>query len=76
MSIFEHKAKKNKNKGIYALTLGGEKNKKDKLFASTGRSVIGINKKGKNFFELSSNLEESPDYLASGLPPWASASGV
>jgi len=45
------------------LTLGGEKDKKDKLFASTGRSVIGINKKGKNFFELNSNLEEAIENL-------------
>jgi len=54
---FTHKAAKSKS-GIHALALGGEKNKKDKLFASTGRSVIGINKKGKHFFELNSNLEE------------------
>jgi len=68
VSIFKHKSRSNKNsvtssKGIYALALGGEKHKKDKLFASTGRSVIGINKKGKNFFELSSNLEESIENL-------------
>jgi Bardet-Biedl syndrome 7 protein len=43
---------------VTALALGGSADKKDKLFASTGSEVVGLNKKGKNFFQLVSMLAE------------------
>lgn len=41
---------------VARLVLGGEPDKKDKIFVSMGQAVVGINKKGKQFFRFSTNL--------------------
>ena len=43
--------------GITSLCLGGDKN--DKLFATNGNKVLGISKKNKTFFTLTSNSSSS-----------------
>ena len=43
---------------VSSLVLGQARTQTDKLFASTGNVVKGVNKKGKEFFKFTTNLTE------------------
>ncbi|CAM9625948.1 unnamed protein product, partial [Phaeothamnion confervicola] len=43
---------------IMAVALGGTSAKRDKIFATQGSQAVGITKKGKEFFKLTSTLSE------------------
>ena len=48
------------NQPVTCVTLGGDHAlKRDKLYVSAGQQVVGISKKGKQFFTLSSSLTEA-----------------
>ncbi|GMH58382.1 hypothetical protein TL16_g02598 [Triparma laevis f. inornata] len=51
------------NGGIKSIALGGNSNKKDKIFATNGSKIIGLSKKGKPFFSLTSNSSESTEQI-------------
>ena len=44
---------------VSSLTIGGISSKRDKIFASSHQKIVGINKKGKEFFNFTSTLTES-----------------
>lgn len=44
---------------ISCLAIGGPISKRDKFFVAQGQRVVGINKKGKEFFKLTSSLTEA-----------------
>ena len=44
---------------VSCVSLGGDVVKKDKIFASYNQHVVGINKKGKEFFRLTSSVTEN-----------------
>eukprot|EP00520_Triparma_pacifica_P006094 CAMPEP_0118656596 /NCGR_PEP_ID=MMETSP0785-20121206/13570_1 /TAXON_ID=91992 /ORGANISM="Bolidomonas pacifica, Strain CCMP 1866" /LENGTH=792 /DNA_ID=CAMNT_0006549459 /DNA_START=119 /DNA_END=2493 /DNA_ORIENTATION=- len=64
------------NSGITSLTLGGAGSKNDKIFVSNGSKVIGLSKKGKPFFTLTSNSSESIEQiLVKNSSLWCRQSG-
>jgi Bardet-Biedl syndrome 7 protein len=49
---------------VTALTVGGGVGgKQDKVFATQGSRIVGLNKKGKEFFKLTSTLSETMHHL-------------
>lgn len=44
---------------VTCLALGGTAPKKDKIFASHSQRIVGLTKKGKEFFKLTSSLTET-----------------
>merc|ERR1719502_2359929 len=56
-------AEKVEGTGINVLALGGSLAKRDKVFVATGQSIVGINKKGKQFFKLISSLTETIHHM-------------
>lgn len=44
---------------ITALALGGPASKKDKIFVAEGQKIVGLTKKGREFFKLTSSLTET-----------------
>jgi hypothetical protein len=64
------------NSGITSLTLGGAGSKNDKVFVSNGLKVIGLSKKGKPFFTLTSNSSEAiQQILVKNSSLWCRQSG-
>ena len=56
--VFETKAFE--TEPVTCITIGGDNPlKRDKIFASAGQQIVGISKKGKNFFTMSSSLTEA-----------------
>mmetsp|Transcript_15697 Transcript_15697/g.26168 ORF Transcript_15697/g.26168 Transcript_15697/m.26168 type:complete len:743 (-) Transcript_15697:124-2352(-) len=48
---------------VSALTVAGIGVKKDKIFACQGQKIIGISKKGRDFFRLTSSLTETINHI-------------
>ena len=64
------------NGGIRSLTLGGNSGKKDKIFVSNGAKIVGLSKKGKPFFSLTSNSSEAIEQiLVQGSTIWCRQTG-
>jgi len=58
VTVFETKAFE--TDPVTCITIGGDNPlKRDKIFASAGQQIVGISKKGKNFFTMSSSLTEA-----------------
>ncbi|CAM9601029.1 unnamed protein product, partial [Chrysoparadoxa australica] len=51
---------------ITAVALGGGEGKQDKVFATQGSHIVGLSKKGKEFFKLTSSLSETIHTMAVG----------
>mmetsp|Transcript_298 Transcript_298/g.283 ORF Transcript_298/g.283 Transcript_298/m.283 type:complete len:734 (-) Transcript_298:90-2291(-) len=45
------------------LTIGGIHTKKDKIFGSNTQKIVGVTKRGKEFFKLTSSLTESINHV-------------
>ena len=51
------------NGGVKSIALGGNASKRDKIFATNGSKIIGLSRKGKPFFSLTSNSSESTEQV-------------
>ena len=49
---------------VSSVSIGGVAPKRDKIFASCDKKIVGINKKGKAFFDLTSTLTEPINSIA------------
>lgn len=49
---------------VDAVALGGAVGNRDKIFVSSGSTVRGFTRKGKEFFEMRTNLSESLHHMA------------
>mmetsp|Transcript_19110 Transcript_19110/g.35489 ORF Transcript_19110/g.35489 Transcript_19110/m.35489 type:complete len:809 (+) Transcript_19110:174-2600(+) len=64
------------NGGVKSIALGGNAGKRDKIFATNGSKIIGLSRKGKPFFSLTSNSSESTEQiLVQGSTIWCRQTG-
>ena len=49
---------------VSSVSIGGVAPKRDKIFASCDKKIVGINKKGKAFFDITSTLTEPINSIA------------
>ena len=49
---------------VTTVSIGGISVKQDKIFGASGQKIVGVTKKGKDFFKLTSSLTETINHIA------------